>query len=78
MNRFRVFTAAMAIVALPTGVLGEPHKEKPFKVKDNDKNAQSEKSVPALPALVLIGVGAGVAGLMKYRDRRRRTRGAAV
>ncbi len=67
MNRLGLFTAMMAIVALPTGVLGGP-KDKPIKiVKDKETK---EKSVPAPAPLLLIGVAAGVAALV----RRGRTR----
>jgi hypothetical protein len=71
MNRLRLLTAALAIVALPTGVLGGPNN-KPIKVK-KDK-AKTEKSVPAPPALVLMGVAAGVACLIRRRQRRRTSR----
>ena len=68
MRRFGVIAAAMAIVALPAGVFGGPTNEKPLKV-DKEK---TEKSAPAPAALVLVGVAAGVAGLVRHRERRRR------
>ena len=69
MNRLGLFAAATAIVALPAGVLGKP-EQKPIKVNDKGTN---QKSVPAPAPLILIGVAAGVAGLVR-RGRRRRTR----
>ena len=71
MNRLGLFAAATAIVALPAGVLGKP-EPKPIKVTDK-ATAKNEKSVPAPAPLILIGVAAGVAGLVR-RGRRRRTR----
>ncbi len=70
MNRLKLFTAVIAIVALPAGVFGEPKHEKDLKSKVKDK-AKKEKSVPAPPTLVLIGAAAGVAGLLRFRERRR-------
>jgi hypothetical protein len=67
MNRLGLFAAAMAIVALPAGVLGKP-EHKPIKVKNT---ATNEKSVPAPAPLILIGVAAGVAGLVRRAGRRR-------
>ena len=71
MNRLGLFTAILSIVALPTALLGGPKHVKPIKVKNNEVK---EKSAPAPAALVLIGVAAGIAGLVRRGERRRRTR----
>jgi hypothetical protein len=71
MNRLGLLTAVLAIVALPTGLLGGPKHEKPIKLKNKEVK---EKSAPAPAALVLIGVAAGIAGLVRREERRRRTR----
>ena len=70
MSRLKLFTAVIAIVALPAGVFGEPKHEKDLKSKVKSKE-KKEKSVPAPPTLVLIGAAAGVAGLLRLRERRR-------
>ena len=64
-----VIAAAITIVALPAGLFGGPKTDKPVKVKHREKK---ERSVPAPGALVLLGVGAGVAGIVRHRERRRR------
>ena len=66
MSRLGLFTAMMASVALPATILGKP-EHKPIKVKDKEKK---EKSAPAPPALLLIGVAAGTAALVRHRERR--------
>ena len=65
MSRLGLFTLVMAIVALPVTILGKP-EHKPIRVKDKEKK---ERSAPAPPALVLIGVAAGMAALVRYRRK---------
>jgi hypothetical protein len=62
MSRLGLFMAVMAIVALPATILAKP-EHKPIKVKDKEKK---ERSAPAPPALLLIGVAAGTAALVRH------------
>ena len=73
MKRTNLLIAVLtAFLILPATLFGSPDQGK-GKQKGKEKHAEkAEKSVPAPPALVLVGVAGAVAGLYRMRGRRRK------
>jgi hypothetical protein len=69
MTRLGMFVLVLAIVAMPSALLGAPAK--PAKPEKPVKSEKPEKSVPAPPAVLLLGVAAGVAAAHKLWLNRR-------